>query len=171
MRTLEKTMQAMASTNDDKLMRVKTGAAERLLVPCVRLALAAGFLSSVADRFGLWGAPGSPKAAWGNWSNFVRYTAVLNFFLPQRIAPILAVVVTVAESSLGVLLILGLWKREVAALSAGLLCLFALAMSVALGVKAPLDYSVFAASGAATMVCLLAQEKERRQTGMSVPQK
>jgi len=171
MRTVEKTMQATAFTNDGKLTREKTGAAEWLLVPCVRLALAAGFLSSVADRFGLWGPPGSPKAAWGNWSNFVKYTAVLNFFLPQRIAPMLAVVVTIAESSLGVLLILRLWKREVAALSAGLLCLFALAMSVALGVKAPLDYSVFAASGAATMLFLQAQKKEGRQTGMSVSQK
>jgi len=164
-------MQATVFVNDDKVSRVNTGVAERLLVPCVRLALAAGFLSSVADRFGLWGPPGSPKAAWGNWSNFVKYTAALNFFLPQRMAPILAVVVTTAESSLGVLLILGLWKREVAALSAGLLCLFALAMSVALGVKAPLDYSVFAASGAATMLFLVAQKKEGRQTGKSVLQK
>jgi uncharacterized membrane protein YphA (DoxX/SURF4 family) len=154
-------MQATAVTNDNKVTRMNTGVAGRLLVPCVRLALAAGFLSSVADRFGLWGPPGSPKAAWGNWSNFVKYTAVLNFFLPQRLAPILAVVVTIAESSLGVLLILGLWKREVAALSAGLLCLFALAMSVALGVKAPLDYSVFAASGAATMLFLWPEKKER----------
>ena len=154
-------MQATAVTDDSKIMRVNMGVAERLLVPCVRLALAAGFLSSVADRFGLWGPPGSPRAAWGNWSNFVKYTAVLNFFLPQRLAPILATVVTIAESSLGLLLILGLWKRVVAGLSAGLLCLFALAMSVALGVKAPLDYSVFAAAGAATMLFLQAEKKEQ----------
>lgn len=161
-------MPATALTNDNKVTRVHTGVAERLLVPCVRFALAAGFLSSVADRFGLWGPPGSPKAAWGDWSNFVKYTAVLNFLLPQRLAPILAVVATIAESSLGVLLILGLWKREVAALSAGLLCLFALAMTFALGVKAPLDYSVFAAAGAAAMLFLYAEKKEGRQTGMSV---
>jgi uncharacterized membrane protein YphA (DoxX/SURF4 family) len=160
MQTLENTLHATGFTNHNKVARVNAGVAERLLVPCVRLALAAGFLSSVADRFGLWGPPGSPKAAWGNWSNFVKYAAVLNFFLPQRMAPILAVVVTIAESGLGVLLILGLRKREVAALSAGLLCLFALAMSVALGIKAPLDYSVFAACGAATMLFLHAEKKE-----------
>jgi uncharacterized membrane protein YphA (DoxX/SURF4 family) len=153
-------MQATAVADDSKVMRGNMGVAERLLVPCVRLALAAGFLSSVADRFGLWGPPGSPKAAWGNWSNFVKYTAVLNFFLPHRLAPILATIVTIAESSLGLLLILGLWKRVVAGLSVGLLCLFALAMSVALGVKAPLDYSVFAAAGAATMLFLQAEKKE-----------
>jgi uncharacterized membrane protein YphA (DoxX/SURF4 family) len=163
-------MQATAITSGDTTARVKGELAERLLVPCVRLALAAGFLSSVADRFGLWGPPGSPKAAWGNWSNFVKYTAVLNFFLPQRLAPILAGIVTVAESSLAILLILGLWKREVAALSAGLLCLFALAMCAALGVKAPLDYSVFAASGAAAMLFLHAEKIERRRAAMSVLQ-
>lgn len=133
---------------------------KRLLELYARLALAAGFLSAIADRFGLWGPPGSPHAAWGNWSNFVKYTAVLNFFLPGWMAPALAVAVTAAESSLAVLLILGLWKRQVAALSAGLLCLFALAMTAALGIKAPLDYSVFAASGAAA-VLFLSTEKEK----------
>lgn len=127
-----------------------------------RLALAAGFLSAVADRFGLWGPPGSPHAAWGNWSNFVKYTAVLNFFLPRWMAPALAVAATAAESSLAVLLILGLWKRQVAALSAGLLCLFALAMTAALGIKAPLDYSVFAASGAAAVLFLSAEKEKSR---------
>lgn len=153
-------MQATAVTDDSKVIRGNMAVAERLLVPCVRLALAAGFLSSVAGRFGLWGPPGSPNVSWGNWSNFVKYTAVLNFLLPRRLAPILATIVTIAESSLGVLLILGLWKRLVAGLSAGLLCLFALAMSVVLGVKAPLDYSVYAAAGAATMLFLGAEKKE-----------
>jgi putative oxidoreductase len=153
-------MQATALTSDNGVTRVHAGVTGRLLVPCVRLALAAGFLSSVADRFGLWGPPGSAKASWGNWSNFVKYTAVLNFFLPQRLAPILAVVATIAESSLAVLLVLGLWPRATAAVSAGLLCMFALAMSVALGVKAPLDYSVFSAAAAAAMLFLWAEKKE-----------
>jgi putative oxidoreductase len=165
---MQATAIAKDSTEDNEVIRLNTGLADRLLVPCVRLALAAGFLSSVADRFGLWGPPGSPKAAWGNWSNFVKYTAVLNFFLPKQLVPTLAVAATIAESSLAILLILGLWKRQVAALSAGLLCLFALAMTFALDVKAPLDYSVFAAASAAAMLYLHAAEKERKQTGMSV---
>ncbi len=34
----------------------------------LRIALAAGFLSAAADRVGLWGAPGTPGVAWGEWS-------------------------------------------------------------------------------------------------------
>lgn len=156
-------MEATVSTGPSKkseTLRLQSATAKRLLLLYTRFALAAGFLSSVADRFGLWGPAGSPKVAWGNWSNFVGYTAVLNFFLPRWMAPILAVVATIAETSFGVLLILGLWKREVAALSAGLLALFALAMSVALGVKAPLDYSVFAASAGAAMLFLSSDDKK-----------
>ena len=147
---------------NDKVLSTEHGRAKQLIVLGARFALAAGFLSSIADRFGLWGPAGSPRAAWGNWSNFVAYTGVLNFFLPHWMAPVLAVVVTISESTLGVLLILGLWKRQVAALSAGLLCLFALAMSVALGVKAPLDYSVFAASAAAALLFVCADEKKEQ---------
>ena len=44
----------------------------------LRIALAAGFLSAVADRFGLWGPPGTPGVAWGNWSEFLDYVAALN---------------------------------------------------------------------------------------------
>ncbi|MGH9744359.1 MAG: MauE/DoxX family redox-associated membrane protein [Candidatus Acidiferrum sp.] len=153
-------MEATAVARDIKVQRTRHERLKQFLVLYARVALGAGFLSSVADRFGLWGPPGSPRAAWGNWSNFVRYTAVLNFFLPNRTAPILAVIVTISEFSLGVLLILGLWKRQVAALSAGLLCLFALTMSVALGVKAPLDYSVFSASAAAAMLFVWADERK-----------
>ena len=126
-----------------------------------RLALAAGLLSAVADRFGLWGPPGSPKVAWGNWSNFVAYTGVLNFFLPRWAAPGLAVAATIAECSLGILLVLGVRKREVAAASAALLCLFALTMTLALGIKAPLDYSVFSAAAAAGLLFVCAEEKQR----------
>lgn len=155
-------MEAVLATNLGQANSVVWSGAmsKRLLELYARLGLAAGFLSSLADRFGLWGPAGSPHASWGNWSNFVKYTAILNFFLPRWMAPTLAVAATAAESSLAVLLILGLWKRQVAALSAGLLCLFALTMTAALGIKAPLDYSVFAASGAAA-VLFLSAEKEK----------
>lgn len=133
---------------------------KKVLTLYARLAIATGFLSAVADRFGLWGPAGSAKVAWGNWKNFVAYTAVLNFFLPRWSAPILAVVVTIAETTLGILLILGLWQGVTAAVSAALLCLFALAMSVALGVKAPLDYSVFSAAAAAGLLYVCADKQK-----------
>jgi hypothetical protein len=44
----------------------------------LRVALAAGFLSAVADRFGLWGLPDTPGVARGDWSHFLVYTAKLN---------------------------------------------------------------------------------------------
>jgi putative oxidoreductase len=146
-------MATMAVEFDTKTQRSARPTKDaRFLTLFARVALAAGFLSSVADRFGLWGPAGSAKVSWGNWKNFVAYTAVLNFFLPHGIVPILAVLVTIAESSLGMLLILGIWQRATAAASAALLGLFALAMSVALGVKAPLDYSVYSAAAAAALL-------------------
>src|SRR5262249_39934953 len=41
----------------------------------LRLAVAAGFLTSVSDRFGLWGPPGAPNVAWGGFQQFGAYTA------------------------------------------------------------------------------------------------
>ena len=41
----------------------------------MRMALAAGFLSAVADRFGLWGPIGTPGVSWGGFAKFLDYTA------------------------------------------------------------------------------------------------
>jgi hypothetical protein len=60
------------------------------MVTIVRIAVAAGFLSAVADRFGLWGPPGSPLAAWGDFAHFTSYTAKLLFFLPHSLVPLFA---------------------------------------------------------------------------------
>jgi hypothetical protein len=54
----------------------------------------------------------------------------------------------------------GLWQRVTAAVSAALLCIFAAAMSVALGVKAPLDYSAFSAAAAAGLLYVCAGKHE-----------
>lgn len=115
----------------------------------VRLSLAMGFLSAVADRFGLWGPPGAAGVAWGTWAPFVAYVAKLNWFAPSVIVPILAWVATVAEVGLALGLLVG-WQLRWFAFGSGLLLLaFALTMTLALGIKAPLDYSVFAASAGA----------------------
>jgi uncharacterized membrane protein YphA (DoxX/SURF4 family) len=118
----------------------------------LRLALGASFLSAVADRFGLWGAFGQAHVAWGNFGRFVEYTGKLNWFLPAAAIPALAVISTGAELLLGLLLLVG-WHTRAAALLSGLLLLaFAAAMTLALGVKAPLDLSVFSASGGALLL-------------------
>jgi uncharacterized membrane protein YphA (DoxX/SURF4 family) len=121
------------------------------MVTIVRIAVAAGFLSAVADRFGLWGPPGSPLAAWGDFAHFTAYTGTLLFFLPPSLVPLFAWAATIAEIVLGVLLIAGIRPRETGIAAAALLLSFALAMALALGIKKPLDFSVFAAAGAALL--------------------
>jgi len=118
----------------------------------LRIALGVSFLSAVADRFGLWGLYGQPNVSWGNYARFVDYTAKLNWFLPASTIPALANISTAAETLFGLLLVLG-WKTRITALLSGvLLTAFALAMTVALGVKAPLNFSVFSAAGGALLL-------------------
>ena len=118
----------------------------------LRLALGISFLSAVADRFGLWGAYGQPNVAWGDYARFVDYTATLNWFLPAAAIPPLAAIATIFETLLGLLLVLG-WKTRLTSLLSGLVLIgFALAMTIALGVKSPLNFSVFSAAGGALLL-------------------
>ena len=124
----------------------------QLVTILARLALGTGLLSAVADRFGLWGAPGQSHVAWGDWAHFVAYTAQVNSFLPAAVAPVLAALATMAEVLVGTCLVVGLGTRW-AAWGAGLLTLlFALSMSVSFGPKVPLDYSVWANVAAGLML-------------------
>ena len=118
----------------------------------LRLALGTSFLSAVADRFGLWGVYGQPNVSWGNYARFVDYTAALNWFLPASTIPAMAMIATAAETLFGLLLVVGWNTRIVALLSGALLTTFALTMTVALGVKAPLNFSVFSAAGGALLL-------------------
>jgi uncharacterized membrane protein YphA (DoxX/SURF4 family) len=118
----------------------------------LRLALGISFLSAVGDRFGFWGVYGQPNVAWGNYARFVNYTAKLNWFLPAGMIPGLAIVATAAETLFGILLVLGWKTRTTALLSGVLLTIFALTMTAALGMKAPLDFSVFSAAGGALLL-------------------
>ena len=115
----------------------------------LRWSLGVTFLSAVADRFGIWGAPGAANVSWGDWSHFVAYTARVNSFLPTVVAPYLAVGATAAETLLGVGLIAGVFPRTVACASTMLLVLFAGAMTLSFGIKAPLNYSVLVDAAAA----------------------
>ena len=118
----------------------------------LRLALGIAFLAAVADRFGLWGSFGQPNVAWGDFSHFVAYTRKLNWFMPSAAIPALAWTATCVEILLGVALVLGAFTRVAAFLSGWLLLLFALSMTSALGLKAPLNFSVFTGSAAAFLL-------------------
>ncbi|MGD1320081.1 DoxX family protein [Chryseobacterium sp. 2R14A] len=114
----------------------------------LRLAISATMLSAVADRFGFWGE----NSAWGNWDNFEKYTKQLTFFLPESLGVFSAYMATFFEILFPLMLILG-FKTRLAAYGTGFLLLtFALSMTIALGVKAPLDYSVWIGSAAAFLL-------------------
>ena len=118
----------------------------------LRLALGLSFLSAVADRFGVWGPFGKPNVSWGSFARFVAYTGQLNWFLPDALIPAVASIATCAEAVLGLSLLTGWHTRTAALLSGILLTLFGVTMALALGVKAPLDFSVFSAAGGAFLL-------------------
>jgi hypothetical protein len=136
----------------------------------LRISLATAFLSAIADRFGLVGGYGAKNVAWGDWSHFVQFVAVLNWFLPKALIPVVAVSETIIELTLSLALLFGIYQRIVAWSSAALLMLFALTMSVALGVKVALDYSVFtAAAGALILGSITAAPAARRSAKAAEP--
>jgi len=130
--------------------RMRTKNWERAGILYARVAVGAAFLSAVASRFGLWDKTLDLK----HFAHFIEYTAEVNSFLPRVVIPCAAVVVTICETSLGILLILGLWPRWVSLASAALLAMFGTAMAISFGLESPMDYSVFSASGAAVLLAL-----------------
>jgi uncharacterized membrane protein YphA (DoxX/SURF4 family) len=129
----------------------------RVVAACwaVRLALAASFLSAVADRLGAWGPPGADGVAWGSVQKYEEYVARLNWFLPPPLVSPVGWAATSAEVLLAAGLLVG-WRVRWVALAAGLLlAAFAAAMAVSLGLKPPLDYSVPSAADAALLLAAI----------------
>jgi uncharacterized membrane protein YphA (DoxX/SURF4 family) len=102
----------------------------------LRYALGLAFLSAVADRF----------------SRFLEYTHTINWYVPTGMIPALAIIATAAELVLGLLLLVGWYARVTALLTGLLLLVFGVAMALGLGIKAPLDCSVFSAAGGAFLL-------------------
>ena len=126
--------------------------AKKLIKLFLRFAISAGFLSAVADRFGLWGADVS---VWGNWDKFLEYTHIINPWVPNYLIPTLGIIATAAEIIFAICLIAGFKTRLFAQLSGFLLLLFALSMTFSTGIKGAFDFSVFSASAAAFALSLL----------------
>ena len=112
----------------------------------LRLGVGLGFLSAVADRFGFWA---TEISAWGNWASFVESTGALNPWFPASIIPSVALLATICELVFGICILIGFKTELFAKLAGWLLLVFALAIAFSSGIKGALDYSVFAASGAA----------------------
>jgi putative oxidoreductase len=130
----------------------------------LRLALGITFLVAIGDRFGWLGPYGSKNVSWGDWTHFVQYVGVLNSFVPKSLIPGLAVLETIIELGLGIALLLGIYQRLVAWGSAALLMSFAVTMSLALGITAPLSYSVFTALGAPLLLGAVAVSDAARSS-------
>lgn len=121
----------------------------------LRFSIAAGMLSAVADRFGIWYIEFS---SWGNWKAFLVYTKSLNPWFPTSIIPFVGGFATAAETIFGLCLLIGFKTELFAKLAGYLTLLFGFAMSFSISIKAPLDYSVFAASAAAFALSLFKEK-------------
>jgi putative oxidoreductase len=128
---------------------------ERWAARYARVALAAAFLSAVAGRFGLWRG----HFDWNTFGRFIARTGDLNAFAPAVAVPFLAWGATITETTLALMLILGVQVRWAAFGSGVLLAWFGTAMVFADGPNAPLDYSVFSASAAALLLALHERRK------------
>ena len=61
--------------------------AKKLAFLYARVTLGIGFLSGIADRFGLWRGR---NVGYGNFDGFISYTAKVNSFMPASSIPFLA---------------------------------------------------------------------------------
>lgn len=118
----------------------------KLIKLFLRLAIAIGFLSAVADRFGMWR---EEVSAWGNWENFLSYTELINPWIPSSLIPTIGIIATVAEVVFAIFLLIGFKTELFAKLSGFLLLIFAISMTFSTGIKGAFDFSVFTASAGA----------------------
>lgn len=125
----------------------------RLIRIALRVSLAAAFLSAVADRFGWWEPFG--QGSWGSMGAFADYAHQLVPFASGWLLTAILWAATATETTLGVLLLIGWQPKFVGTATCLVLIVFGTAMAVALGLEAPLSYSVFSAASAAAAYAVL----------------
>jgi uncharacterized membrane protein YphA (DoxX/SURF4 family) len=116
------------------------------------VALALDFAGAVADRFGIFGGPGRPGVSWGSWAAFVDYTQVLLLGVPRPLAVAAAVLATIVEVTLGVLLLSGYQRRWVGKAAAGLLVVYLISMAASGGLDPIATYAVPVLVGGALLI-------------------
>lgn len=121
----------------------------------LRLAISIGFLSAVADRFGIWN---KEVSVWGNWNIFLEYTELINPWFPSFMISPIGIVATSAEIIFSLCLLVGFKTELFAKLSGFLLLIFALSMTFSTGIKGAFDFSVFSASAAAFAISLFKEK-------------
>jgi putative oxidoreductase len=92
---------------------------------------------------------------WGNWQNFAAYTNTLLSFLSHQVASVMGLLATIAEILIRRFLIIG-YKTRVAGYGGFLLTLiFVICMAAFIGIRVPLNYSVFSASAGSLLLAFV----------------
>ena len=125
----------------------------------LRFALGIGFIIPVIDRFGVFGAPGSPGVAWGDWKHFFDNTNMLIPYVSRGVAEAMGILATIAEGIFGICLITGFKIKQIALGAALLTMMFGLSMAFFVNIKAPFNYPVFVFTGAALVLSGIGQYK------------
>lgn len=112
----------------------------------LRIALSATFFSAIASRLGFWTNQSS------GWNGFLQYTSQVCAWASKNSIPVLAFSATILETIFALLLLIGYKIKWVAAGASMLTFAFAISMTYSLGLKEPLDYSVFVFSAAAFLL-------------------
>lgn len=121
----------------------------------LRYALGITFLTPVLDRLGLLGQPGVGNIEWGNWENFINYTATLMPIFDRPMVNVMGAIATIAELVISLCLIAG-FKTRYAALGASLITLtFIVFMTLSVGIQKPINYGVFTASAAGFLLSFI----------------
>lgn len=119
-----------------------------------RASLAAGFLSATADRFGLWGPPGTVNVFWGNFEGFKGNVVVLAPYLSTTLVNVVAWGASVLELVFAVALLLGVALRYVSVASAATLVAYGMSMVFNMGIQSVFNYAIFTAASAALLLSL-----------------
>jgi len=122
----------------------------KLATRFVQTALAAAFVSVVADRYGLWGSTGAE--------------AILGSLLPEELLRVGTWIASLVEILLVLALLTGWQLRWATLLGAILLLLHAIVMFVSLGLAAPLGYFVLSGASAAFLLFALQRSLLERRS-------
>jgi uncharacterized membrane protein YphA (DoxX/SURF4 family) len=109
----------------------------------LRTLLAITYLWVVADRLSILGPIGNAGVVWGNFENFLDYTATLNPWFPRGFSDVLGYLATIMEVILAIMLLLGFRLKEACLLSISLLIVFTFSMAFSLGLNAAFEFIMF----------------------------
>jgi len=118
----------------------------------LRIALAVTILAFVADKLGYLGQAGTSGIIWGDWDTYTKQVQAALPFIPQGISEKLAIVATLLEIILALMLLFGL-KVRWAAIGTGIYTLLVtIIVGFGISVIATLNYSLLVISAASFLL-------------------